>query len=293
VCRICVQKIKKPTKLKYEYDFVKKFFEDRNCKLLSKSYVDAHEKLDYLCECGNKSKIAWHHFRQGSRCLNCAENKRRHTYEDVKNYIEEKGCKLLSKEYQNSTSQKLDIICCCGNTHSIRFSAFKQGARCPRCSVTSRGEKKIAQFLEVNGIKYKYQYVIKKCRNINPLPFDFAVLGNSGAIKCLIEFDGKQHFAPIDFFGGEESYHKVRNNDYIKNTYCQTNNLLLFRISYKDLENVDHILKEILVKNNCKFISKYQVNKPRLNEIGNRSIIESSYGNSYEINENTEGGTAS
>jgi hypothetical protein len=36
-----------------------------------------------------------------------------------------------------------------------------------------------------------------------------------------IEFDGIQHFKPVDFFGGESSYKDTVKNDKIKDSFCK------------------------------------------------------------------------
>ncbi|MGH0426187.1 DUF2726 domain-containing protein [Bacillus pretiosus] len=102
----------------------------------------------------------------------------------------------------------------------------------------------------MSSVQHKYQFTIKKCRNINPLPFDFVVFDETKSIKCLIEFDGKHHFTPIKEWGGDKYFERVKKNDKIKNEYCHTNDISLYRISYKELRNVKAILTEILLKNN-------------------------------------------
>lgn len=41
-----------------------------------------------------------------------------------------------------------------------------------------------------------------------------------------------------------------RNEDNIKRLYCKNKNIKLFEISYKDLEKVENILKNILIERN-------------------------------------------
>ena len=36
-------------------------------------------------------------------------------------------------------------------------------------------------------------------------------------LKLAIEYDGKQHFKPIDFWGGIEQYQKTQHRDQLKN----------------------------------------------------------------------------
>jgi hypothetical protein len=50
----------------------------------------------------------------------------------------------------------------------------------------------------------------------------------------IIEYDGIQHYEPVELFGGIDEFEKTKIKDKIKNEYCLKNNILLYRISYKD-----------------------------------------------------------
>ena len=54
------------------------------------------------------------------------------TYEEVKNYIESHGYKLVSTEYKNN-SDKLITICPNGNIYKVSYNKFKQNRRCLCC----------------------------------------------------------------------------------------------------------------------------------------------------------------
>ena len=74
-----------------------------------------------------------------------------------------------------------------------------------------------------------------------------------------IEYDGEQHFRPIEFFGGIESFKNLILKDELKNLYCQENNLSLLRISYK--ENINKKLGEnIIIKREKYAISRSKTN---------------------------------
>lgn len=66
-------------------------------------------------------------------------------------------------------------------------------------------------------------------------------------LKCLIEFDGEQHFAVVDFFGKETGFAERVYNDAIKNAYCEDNNINLLRIPYWELKNIENILNTNLL----------------------------------------------
>lgn len=113
------------------------------------------------------------------------------------------------------------------------------GTGCPRCN-ESKGERAIRKWLIEYGIKYDSQKRFGDCCDKIPLPFDFYLPD----YNCCIEYDGIQHFQPIDCFGGQESLEYTRLHDRIKTEYCQNNNIRLLRISY--LENVEEKLNNFL-----------------------------------------------
>lgn len=79
-CKECQkQKLSKQKLLSYE--FVKSYFEENGCTLLSKEYKGNRFNLDYICVCGDKASISFAAFKdQGQRCKKCGEIKRAKSY---------------------------------------------------------------------------------------------------------------------------------------------------------------------------------------------------------------------
>lgn len=105
--------------------------------------------------------------------------------------------------------------------------------RCPEgChdDTISHGANKIDEYLTNAGEDFAKEKRFPDCKSVYPLPFDFAVYVN-GSI-ALIEYDGRQHFEPIEFYGGEERLKGTQERDEIKNAYCRENNIPLLRIPY-------------------------------------------------------------
>lgn len=98
---------------------------------------------------------------------------------------------------------------------------------CPQCS-ESKGERQVRLWLEEHNISYEKQYKFEDCCDIKPLPFDFYL----PAYNKAIEYDGKQHFEPVEYFGGQEGFEIRVKHDIIKNEYCKNNNIPLLRIPY-------------------------------------------------------------
>ena len=58
-------------------------------------------------------------------------------------------------------------------------------------------------------------------------------------LNIAIEYDGQQHFIPVDIWGGVEHLNYLQQCDKIKNEYVIKNNFSLIRILYKDLNNIN------------------------------------------------------
>jgi len=150
-------------------------------------------------------------------------------------------------EYMNNQS-KVIIVCKIHGDFEQVSSSHLSGTGCPHCC-ESKGEKKISKFLDLNEIEYIRQKKFDGCVGIRyKLPFDFYL----PKYRTAIEFDGKQHYEPMEFFGGLESYNRLKVNDKIKSDYCEDNYIDLIRIRYDQIDRVFDILKESL-KNKIKY----------------------------------------
>lgn len=135
---------------------------------------------------------------------------------------------------------KVIIICPIHGDFSQNPLSHIQGSGCPNCG-ESQGEKAISKFLDKNNISYYRQHKFNDCKNVFELPFDFYIPSK----RLLIEFDGKQHYEPIEHFGGIDTFRKLKINDKIKNDYCEDNYIELVRIKYDQIDNIEPYLKEV------------------------------------------------
>ena len=165
-------------------------------------------------------------------CSFCFGTKKLTTEEFIENAVNLHGDRYdYSLVKYEKNNKKVKIIC---KKHGITFDKSPTNhifwsSGCPICK-SSTGEMKIFNFLKNKEIYFEPQYSFKNCRNALPLPFDFYLPDHN----CCIEYDGIQHFKPIEYFGGEESLKNLQINDKIKNEYCNKNNIKLLRIKYTD-----------------------------------------------------------
>ena len=133
---------------------------------------------------------------------------------------------------------KVKIICPEHGIFEQRSSSHINGSGCPMCN-DSKGEKEISLLLDNMNIKYERQKKFDDCIDNKKLPFDFYLID----YDICIEFDGMQHFKPIEYFGGLKTLEIVKRHDDIKNKFCENNNIRLIRIKYN--QNIEKKLNSI------------------------------------------------
>jgi hypothetical protein len=129
-CVGCTNK-KRANSKRLTYDYVLNYFKSEGCQLLEHDYINTDHKLNYICSCGNSSKISFHNFKSGQRCYKCS-GKTKHTLESVIKIFQERKCILLEHEYINN-SKSMRYVCSCGLESKINLNNFLNGNRCKKC----------------------------------------------------------------------------------------------------------------------------------------------------------------
>lgn len=106
----------------------------------------------------------------------------------------------------------------------------------------SSGEYAIKSILEAMDIAFIREMRFADCKNVFPLPFDFYI----PLLAVAIEFDGRQHFEPVERFGGQEIFERTQINDALKNEYCATNGIRLLRIKYTEFERIQELIENFI-----------------------------------------------
>lgn len=189
------------------------------------------------CDCGNdyigtKSDIVSGH-TQSCGCLQ-SENTSIVNTKDWAGHISTFGVEFLSQDHMNEKGQWLWKCRCgvCGNTFIALPAKVNNGhtTSCG-CRIQSSGEEYIENLLKQFDIEFIPQYKFDDCKLRYVLRFDFAIF-NKGKFLGLIEYDGKQHFEPIEFFGGQEGFEVTQKRDQVKNAYCRSHDIPLIRLPY-------------------------------------------------------------
>lgn len=194
-------------------------------------------KCKCICDCGNEVEVIASGLTSGKTGSCGCYQKDRTSTSNVKDWtgvISSYNVEFLRQAKKNTKGQWLWACRCgeCGKEFVALPAKVMNGhiTSCG-CSKKSSHERTIAHILDNLGVEYIEQYRFEDCKSKYTLPFDFAVILN-GSVTHLIEYDGRQHFMPVDCFGGIEEFREIQRRDAIKNKYCKLNNINLLRLPY-------------------------------------------------------------
>lgn len=205
----------------------------KNTKMLWKCSVSSHPSwrtsisvvVNDNCwcpECGNESSSKKMRLKDGLH--------------QAKSIAKKNGGLCLSTEYINNGS-KLKWKCVCKNEWLATLSSVKTlNTWCPLCrkSVSKKQEQilKIIRNIYPDYTTHSNYREFNWLRSKANLEIDIFVED----IRLAIEYDGEQHFTPIDFFGGEKAYYERRKMDELKDKLIKDNGnhvAYFIRFNYK------------------------------------------------------------
>lgn len=253
-CNSCAKEHISNLKMTPQNEIIK-IVEDCGFEFVDIEKIGRRTFVKYICpihrDKGIQKKLL-SHIKRGEKCIYCvgiAKLTQEEFEEKVK--TNDKNIKILSK--YNGNKSYIDCVCReCGYTWKTQAFNLMYGGKCPNCA-GSKGEIKIRDFLDNKSLEYKREYVFSGLYGDcgKPLRFDFAVFNSNKSLKCLVEFDGIQHFQPVNFWGNEYAYTQIRfetlkRYDERKTNYCKEHNIKLIRIPYWDFDNIEDILNREL-----------------------------------------------
>lgn len=196
-------------------------------------------------------------------CPTCAKEKRMNSnyiknltksIKDVKEKIKElypnNEYTLLEKKYINNKTP-MKIKCNkCNKIFMISYVNLCKGKGCKYCNsinkYESKGTRLIEKYLNKYKLNYKREVCFNECKNIRNLYFDFLIYDKNEEDYILLEFDGELHSRCYNSNKNyEDELLKQQKRDNIKNKFCKDYEIPLIRISYKEIKNIEKIIKNI------------------------------------------------
>lgn len=192
--------------------------------------------------CGNVYEVQPNAFLHGSRCPYCDINVKTKTNAEFQQEVFD----LVGNDYTFlDTYQGANIKIKvkhnkCGSIYKVQPNHFLHGTRCPYCN-SPKGETIISKILNNLNINYEPQKTFDDLKDVQPLSYDFYIPDQS----ILIEYQGRQHYEPVDHFGGKAQFKLQQKHDKLKADYAKDHSYNLITVPYTE-DNFPKIKKYLL-----------------------------------------------
>ena len=226
----------------------------RNIRRLN-NYVNNLYKINFKCLIENCNYV-WSSTPRdiftGCGCPKCANN-----IKLTNEIIDEKlmGRNIKRIDDYITTNINISFQCLTENCNYIWETSpsniINNESGCPLCNTPGKNEKSIYGLLKINNIEFNHNYKIKKiCANeINNFNVDFYIPNKN----IIIEYNGKQHYQPVNFGGisddcANDNFIKQQSRDKYVRQFCINNNIKLIEIDgrvYKNLKLEQYIIDDI------------------------------------------------
>lgn len=252
-CPVCSNRIMGENAKKTHDEYVKDLKKVWSDKIIALEEYSTNRNIPILhrCnECGFEWKTTPHNLLSGEGCPNCkkktiSELKKKSQEQYEQELREVWGDRVILVDEYKTTDTPIYHMCGkCG--HKWKVSPHNllsgRGTCCPKCNM-SKGEVAIDVFLTNNNIKYEFNRPVfewlifeKKMKPDFWLP-DY---------NLVIEYNGEQHYMPIEQFGGEDGFKVTQLRDELKRKQLNEHGVDLLEIPYWEYNNISKILDKKL-----------------------------------------------
>lgn len=216
---------------------------ENNLEFISFGYNSKIYKgtVKFKClKCGQPQEKQLVSFLQHPSCYYCSEGAKKMNSAGLQLRIPNEY--TLLEEYNGADNKVLFRHEECGFIWKTTPHNLVSGCGCPKCAFKrSKGEKKIINFFEKNGIPFitekSFEWSEKK-------RYDFYLPD----YNLLIEYNGIQHYKDIEFYG-QHLLKEIQENDKWKKEQALFNNFSFLEISYEDFSKIETILAQRLSLN--------------------------------------------
>ena len=176
--------------------------------------IHSHTLVACRClHCGDMNYKTVYDYMRGRGCF-CLSGTRQKTTEEFEKELDD-DYELLS-EYKSAFNKVLLRHKTCGFAYSVTPHNYLTGKRCPRCSrFESKGERQVRKYLSERKIRYIKEFPV--IIDGHKLRFDFYLPD----FDIYIEYQGKQHYEPVEYFGGIEGFNRQVALDEKKRKYAK------------------------------------------------------------------------
>jgi hypothetical protein len=222
--KLFVCKANEKHKNKYDYSLV--------------DYINNKVKIKILCTIHGEFEQTPYSHLTGCGCPKCGSNKLNNCEFIVKSVLVHENKYNYSLVNYINSKIKVKILCPIHGEFEQIPNHHLNGSGCSVCK-ESKGEREIKKYLNDNDIIFIRQKRFPECKDKKPLPFDFYL----PEFNTCVEFNGRQHYSSIPYWGGDKNFEKQQNRDNIKFNFCIKNNIELIIIN--EIKSISEKLKKI------------------------------------------------
>lgn len=239
-------------------------------------YIGSVTNVEIICK---KHGSFWQapskHISRGDGCPSCMLENRVSNFDDVilKVSIVHGDIYSYNSSQINTDGKKIvltNIKCKKHGYFNQRLDGHLDGVGCPKCSAT-KGEKSIRLWLEKNNIIFDEQARASAhfndslfIQDIERTFYDFLLPKQ----KVIIEYDGEQHYYPVDFQGRGlnqrlwDNFLMGLERDKLKTELAENSGYNVLRIPFWERDNIENILELIFIKKEDLY-SRYSLEQNR------------------------------
>lgn len=194
------------------------------------NYINSKTRIEIICPIHGSFWQTPNDHLDGCGCPKCNLSYKLTTATFIDAAIKKFGYKFdYSKvEYVNSRT-KVCIICPEHGEFWQLPSNHLSGQQCPKCK--TKGQEQLFKMLSEYFPDERFQWEYRS-KWLDKQIIDIYL----EKYKIAIEYDGLQHYYPVEFFGGEDAFLIRQDADRRKEQKCLDNNVLLIRVRYGDIE---------------------------------------------------------
>lgn len=214
------------------------------------NYVNNHTKVTITCPIHGDFDQTPNSHLNGRGCPLCAGN----NFNRDKEYFIQRAREVHHNDYDYSLvnyvtcKDKVEIKCLrCGNTFSQTPDHHLQGQGCPKCQLVS--QRRLYDRLQKSFPNEVILFEVgsSTIKWLDGQRFDIYF----PSINAAVEYNGEQHYIPIQRFGGELGFEETRRRDSLKRIKCQKNGCTLFEVKYnytnEEYESLVNKIKDLII----------------------------------------------
>jgi Zn finger protein HypA/HybF involved in hydrogenase expression len=207
-------------------------------------YINGKKKVNIKCKKGHEFEQTPNSHLRGIGCPICKGNKIRITQNEFIERLLNVHHDLydFSKVQYKTFREKVNVVCKEHGDFKIKAASLLEGQGCPKCKYWKSESKLYKRILKTFPNE-----IIKRQGSpswLGKQKFDIYFMEHNIAI----EYNGQQHYEPVEIFGGKNRYIKQIEQDLDKMKKSIANNCLLFVIPYfykeKEIEETIERIKQ-------------------------------------------------